>query len=53
VCVSHGVCPLQSCLLDQRFVLDDSVTVQQLLKTKGQQLGLTGVTLITDSCMHT
>ena len=33
---------LQSCLLDQKFVLDDSVTVQQLLKNKAQQLGLPG-----------
>jgi translation elongation factor EF-Ts len=33
---------LQSCLLDQRFVLDDSVTVQQLLKAKAAQLGLPG-----------
>jgi translation elongation factor EF-Ts len=37
---SHPV--LQSCLLDQKFVLDDSVTVQQLLKNKAQQLGLPG-----------
>lgn len=33
---------LQSCLFDQKFVLNDSVTVQQLLKAKGQQCGLPG-----------
>ena len=38
----HRAALLQSCLLDQKFVLDDSVTVQQLLKNKAQQLGLPG-----------
>lgn len=33
---------MQSCLLDQRFVLDDSVTVQQLLSSKSKGWGLPG-----------
>lgn len=32
----------QSCLLDQKYVLDDSLTVAQLLKQQAKQLQLPG-----------
>jgi elongation factor Ts len=33
---------VQVCLLDQKYLLDDSVTVAQLLKQQAQQLKLQG-----------
>lgn len=33
---------LQSCLLDQSYVLDDSITVAQLLKQQAKQLAVPG-----------
>lgn len=43
----HASC-MQSCLLEQKFVLDDSLTVRQLLKQKGQELGMPGKMLRCD-----
>lgn len=32
------LCPLQACLLEQRYLLDDGVTVAQLLAAQGKEL---------------